>query len=631
MKIAVLIGGILYDSQKSLLEGIMDYAKEEDMNVFVFTCGGDVYTMNDHNRGEFQIYNLPDLTAYDGVIVAPNTIQNESVVESLKKKLAGLSVPVISMDAKLGDFISFEVDNRKSMYDMTEHVISEHGRRKLLYVSGPEENLESTLRLQGFRECAAACGLAESDYTIYVGDFWVSSGKVAVEQYFERLGEAPDAVICANDYMAIGAADALQERDVCIPEQVIVTGYDNSTEARCHIPRITSIRKPLYEMGREVCRTLAGRQGDMTDRVFEVKYHLSESCGCSHRKLEDIRGLSYQLSKEKSNNVEWSKLINSMSADINERSTLSEFVDGLKPYVEQMNFPYFYLCLCGEELLMRQTVAQDGTYMIKEALTDYPDDIQVAIAYEQGDFFPPETIITKDLLPRRFMDNAHGVVSVVVPVHFQQYCMGYCVVGNSHFPMETVQFQTWVMNLGTGLENIRKQMLLQSMIRQLNKMWVADAMTGVLNRAGFYREAKKVLQFCRDNGRKVLLFFLDIDKLKTVNDNYGHEEGDFYIKTVAEVCERNCGEHGIVMRYGGDEFVILRDYGPQDDYKRFVDDIRQEIYRIRESHGKAYVMDASIGHYISGLDEDFSLEDLLKRADNEMYSTKWRKRNGDRE
>ena len=84
------------------------------------------------------------------------------------------------------------------------------------------------------------------------------------------------------------------------------------------------------------------------------------------------------------------------------------------------------------------------------------------------------------------------------------------------------------------------------------------------------------------------------------------------------------------MRYGGDEFVILRNYGPQDDYKRFIDDIKQEIYRIRESHGKTYMMDASIGHYISGLDEDFSLEDLLKRADNEMYLTKWRKRNGDR-
>lgn len=251
MKIAVLIGGILYDSQKSLLEGIMDYAKEEGMNVFVFTCGGDVYTMNDHNLGEFQIYNLPDLTAYDGVIVAPNTIQNESVVEDLKKKLASLSAPVISIDAKLEDFVSFEVDNQKSMYDMTEHVITVHGRRKLLYVSGPDENLESTLRLQGFRECVAACGLAENDCSIYVGDFWVSSGKAAVEQYFEQLGDAPEAVICANDYMAIGAVDALREHGLCVPEQVIVTGYDNSTEGQCYIPRITSIRKPLYEMGRE--------------------------------------------------------------------------------------------------------------------------------------------------------------------------------------------------------------------------------------------------------------------------------------------------------------------------------------------------------------------------------------------
>lgn len=77
MRIAVLIGGIAYEVQKRLLEGIMKYAAERKITIDVFTCNGDMYRQSEYGAGEFQIYELPDLTRYDGVIFAKDTIQNE--------------------------------------------------------------------------------------------------------------------------------------------------------------------------------------------------------------------------------------------------------------------------------------------------------------------------------------------------------------------------------------------------------------------------------------------------------------------------------------------------------------------------------------------------------------------------
>lgn len=625
MKIAVLMGGLLYDSQRRMLEGISDYAKKKKVNVFVFTCGGDIYTVNDHNIGEFQIYNLPDLRTYDGIIIAPDTIQNADVVEKLEKELAESAVPAIAIDTRVADLGCFEIDNAGAIYRMTEHIVAAHDKNRILYVSGPEENEESKEREQGFLICMSERHFVEGiHYRIVHGNFWMDSGREAIGGYLERY-ELPQAVICANDYMAIGVVEELKKRGYRIPQDVAVTGFDYSFEGRHHVPQISSIKKPIYEMGYEACKQLVERKETKADRIFDVEYKFSESCGCTSGRKENLKDFKLQTAREKSENIEWAKVLNAMSVDLNELSGFQEFIERLKRYVEQMQFPYFYLCLCSEKQLIGEVELIDGVYRMPDTnCMDYPEEMQVAIAYEKGKFYPPETIWTDRLLPERFHEKAAGVVSIILPIHFRLHCMGYCVVGDSRFPMETIQFQSWIMNLGNGLENIRKQMLMQSMIDRLNKMWIYDTMTGVLNRAGFYNKAGSVIEVCKKDDSPILLLFIDLDHLKTVNDVYGHGEGDFYIKSVAGICQEACGRDGIVMRYGGDEFVILQQKKVSGE--KLTEQIKRRIYEVRESEGKPYEMDASIGFYSARIDEKFNLESLVAQADKEMYMMKRNRR-----
>lgn len=632
MNIAVLMGGLLYDSQKSLLKGITDCAKKEGINVFVFTCGGDIYAKNAHSRGEFQIYHLPELSFYDGIIVAPNTIQNAEVVEELKRKLAQVKSPTIAIDGGMENMRNFKVDNAAAMYRMTEHVVLKHNRRSILYISGPEKNVESNSRKEGFLQCMADCGMqADKDYRIVYGDFWMDSGRkimrdcLGIKKYF------PEAVICANDYMAIGAAEELKERGIAIPDRVLVTGFDNSYEARYHAPRISSVEKPMYAMGKAACRELLEGILSKETRRFRVSYKFSESCGCHLPEKDDMADFKRQMTREKSSNIRWAEIISAMSANLNELATLEEFIEKLKQYIKKMDFPCFYLCLCEEKQLIGKLEKEDGVYRMPcQDKSEYSEEMQVVIAYEKGKFYPSQGVHTKKLLPEQFYKQEKGAVFVVVPIHFRLHNMGYCIVGNSSFPMETIQFQAWITNIGNGLENIRKQMLMQSMIQQLNKMWIYDTMTGSLNRAGFYIKAKEIVEYCRKNRKQMLLLFLDIDGLKAVNDALGHEEGDFYIKSVAKIVKEHAGG-GIVMRYGGDEFVVLRCLGEDTDCRDLIHGIEEAVRVSGEKEGKPYRMSVSIGHYIAEAEKSFHLELLLEQADREMYRRKRSKNSADKE
>ncbi|MDE7239845.1 MAG: substrate-binding domain-containing protein, partial [Lachnospiraceae bacterium] len=205
MKIAVLVGGIAYETQRRLLEGVMKYAEENNIRIFVFTCNGDIYRQSEYGIGEFQILFLPDLTQYDGIIFARDTIQNEQFAEEITRRILESGTPTVSIENHIPGMSVFHVDNREAMRDMVSHLIEMHGVRDICYLSGPEQNPESIERLKGAMEAAEEHGLTIGKDQIHYGDFWIDSGKQLAGQLAESGKKLPDALVCANDDMALGA------------------------------------------------------------------------------------------------------------------------------------------------------------------------------------------------------------------------------------------------------------------------------------------------------------------------------------------------------------------------------------------------------------------------------------------
>ena len=550
MKIAVLIGGIAYEIQKLLLEGIMKYAEEKKISIDVFTCNGDNYKQSEYGIGEFQIYSLPDLTRYDGIIFARNTIQNEQYAHELTQRVLRAQKPVVSIENHIEGTSAFYVDNREAMRELVTHLIEVHGAHDFCFLSGPKQNPESTERLKGVMDAIKEHGLTLQNQNIYYGNYWMDSGRKLIRSFMESGRKLPEAIVCANDDMALGVYSELCRNNIKVGEDVLVTGFDHASDAAHLMPAVTTIEKPQMQIGYEACRNLAENKL-IKERKFKVKCCFRGSCGCKEYGKRNLSELQLWNVEQKLEAVSMAETNKNMVSDLNDCDNLKDFCDCLRKYIEQLDLSFVYLCLCEE---VRSEDKTEYDYRITE---DYSERVYIPIAYEKGKFTAYSYFQCKELLPEECREKIGGEVCIISPLHFRRNCLGYLVMCGSELPFNNVQFQNWSMNISNALENIRKQSEFKRLLKKLNNVWMLDNLTQIYNRSGFFHFSQSILDECMKQKNPVGMLFVDINKLKFVNDNYGHEEGDFYIRAVADNLKQLIKKEQLLMRYGGDEFVVL--------------------------------------------------------------------------
>ena len=159
-------------------------------------------------------------------------------------------------------------------------------------------------------------------------------------------------------------------------------------------------------------------------------------------------------------------------------------------------------------------------------------------------------------------------------------------------------------------------------IRQLS---ITDELTGLLNRRGFHLVAEPALTLARRHNRRCLLAFLDVDGLKKVNDELGHDVGDDLIRDIATVLRDTLRKSDIIARMGGDEFCVLVTE-PGEDPAILRQRVQDGVQRLNETADRPYRLSASIGLAYAGPADTDTLESLIAAADMLMYEDKRAKR-----
>jgi LacI family transcriptional regulator len=185
-------------------------------------------------------------------------------------------------DASYADVVA--VDNRAGIRALVSHLIEQHGRSRLSFVAGPPEAPDARERRAAFEETLAehpGVRLAGS----YEGRFASLSGQLAVREILARpRDERPDAIVCANDQMAIGAIQELRAAGVSVPADVSVTGFDDVYLGAVLTPSLTTVHHPMRLLGERACSLLLDRIADparlRTVEELPVRVVIRESCGC---------------------------------------------------------------------------------------------------------------------------------------------------------------------------------------------------------------------------------------------------------------------------------------------------------------------------------------------------------------
>ena len=288
----------------------------------------------------------------------------------------------------------------------------------------------------------------------------------------------------------------------------------------------------------------------------------------------------------------------------------------MKKYVVGSDMQSFYMCLCDKNELFAD----------KSVCDHFTEKVSIPLAYQNGKFCSYDDFLSKEILPLEIREKSKRTFYTVTPIYYQHICYGYCVSDGSLFALKSELSYLWTVNIGMALENIRKWQWINRMNEKINRMWKYDMLTQVLNRSGFFYCAETILQKIKEEKSNAFIIFLDIDGLKSVNDNLGHEIGDAFIAKIAGILKEVVPKDCLIMRYGGDEFVVFGSCKQAGRMQRIAEDIKAAIKTADQKENRSYHLAASLGCSLHKSYEMDNLNSLIELADKKMYEEKKNKR-----
>lgn len=620
--IAVVVSGLDEEYQYNIIKGINQFAKENNINVSYFAAFGGVVDSRRFDLGEYSIYNLTNFSAFDGAIFMANTFSDAEIRGHIAERIRESEIPAVVFECgEYTDFYEISIDNYAVMKELVEHVIRHHSAKVINYISGPLANPEAKVRYDAFRAAMEENGLEVDEDRIFHGFFRSYDGKHAIETFVESGKPLPDAFICANDSMALTALSALEKYGYKVPEDVIVTGFDNIFSARNSCPALTTVDRPLFNAGYTSCQilynVLCGREQQRITRL-DASVVLSESCGCSSVTTEDLkeyRKRTYRHIEDTNSNI---NLLNRLTAGLSDTKTSEETFDVIESIVRELDCDKFCLCLTSD---WQDNAENDRSVSID---IDYSEFMTAPLIWEKGqrrslDYFPSSQMFPEKL-------ESGGNISYFLPLHFGERCLGYYIISNGEYLIYSLLCYTLTMNISNSIENVRKLYHLNKAMEELNRLYVIDPLCNIYNRNGFINTADDMLRRCVEERRRVMLSFIDMDGLKYINDNYGHNEGDFAIQRLATIIQGCCGRNSICARFGGDEFIILSVNAKRDEDANLERRFAEDLENMNRIINKPYKLSASLGSVIKTLSSGDTLYSLIKEADDRMYEIKRQKK-----
>jgi len=230
------------------------------------------------------VFELVHPARIDAVVLVSNLLAGACGAERLDEFADRYaSFPRCSLGLVLPSLPSLEVDNRPGMDALVEHLISGHAYRRFAFMGGQTHHPHSRIRLEVCQAVLARHGLALDPELIVHGDFMTHVAEAAMDELLARRHDF-DAVIAANDAMALGVIASLRKHGRKVPEHCAVTGFDDLILARLGNPAMTTVAQPLELLARRALDMVEAQfTGARVPAVMTVPGELCirDSCGCS--------------------------------------------------------------------------------------------------------------------------------------------------------------------------------------------------------------------------------------------------------------------------------------------------------------------------------------------------------------
>ncbi len=743
LNIGVMIHYLDNDYSKILLRGIVNAAEEMDVNLVIMPGRSLNCQLNDlkHTTYEYQyntIYSFATAQNLDALIVSAGTVGQFVTPDVFRKFLDGFKkIPVITLESVVSGYPCIRLSG-SGIKNIVNHLITEHNRKHIAFVSGPKGNTDAEERLSYYRQALEENGMEFNPDMVAYGRFSEYCVDLVGELLDRNKGKI-DAICFANDMMCKGGYTAIEQRGLVVGKDISVTGYDDSEIASTLTPQLSTIRADASMLGfralKEAVKLANGQNvKDLTN--LESTSVKRQSCGCdalwsdySSSQSETIRNKSAEelagfvineyisgIAKSKTalvkelediivkffeyiitmdetdpsdqrgifNDILSSGLISTISPgtfidllravrfisvvlcnDNHEKilsvhNIIEQGFDAVSDYLlycnandkNELTFTHFLINNISKDMLVAGNDEEKRYLSIVENLSRVHMNCSYIYTYEEpiisrsnSDWKRPQYMYLRSyhddgkvvsvppseqkirtcsflnkmsdhrrtlvLFPLFTNEENYGIIAA--DIEFDYYPYVYSIA-----PQICTAIK--LTDLVKQLENSLDAATFRN--NQLNRISMHDELTGVFNRRGFYESANSIFTAPENNGRKCVLIFADLDNLKKINDNFGHEEGDFAIKAAASFLKSGLRNTDIVARIGGDEFTAFAMCEDEKIIKSIPARIKAIAEKYNKKSDKEYNITISIGIYELCCSPSENIQNYMDKADSSLYEDK---------
>lgn len=610
--LGICAAGIQEENVTELVQAIVRNSNIIGLKVLLFSTFTDMYKKNAFAEGEAGIYSLVDNKTVDAVVVLPESIKDDEVTEIIVRRCLDRGLPVISVDKKIKGCVSVVFNYADSFEDVIRHLITSHGVKVMNFVAGMKGNRFSEERIGRFRKVLDEYGLEFDERRLGYGDFWGRPTRAVAESWFTNGLPLPEAVICANDLMAIEVCRVFREHGIRVPEDVLVTGFDGIELEKYHTPRLTTCAVDINEAGIAIASAavrLINRESCPPVLEIPYKLRLAQSCGCKPVNMSMIADKVMELNSDKVQDDSHETYMFTYLARGLSCTQLPKLNEVMRRYCDTQTW-----CCVDTDYLSDKRSKQrfGGVFTNKMQLIMYTVDHN-----HDNELFDTSLLLPD--LPEALVEMG---ALMLCPLHYEAELIGYIVF---HLDIERTVFRStrrFVLLTNQILESFRNRLLIERANAKLADMHIHDPMTGVFNRRGFYKHASKLIRKLSRQGKDAVIFSVDMDNLKGINDVYGHNEGDKAIKALANALVRCSSEGDICSRFGGDEFIVFSSNSDPDCIESFSKRVQTMLADHTRHARSSYDIVVSIGAVCSRFSTAEGLDECIRLADERMYSEK---------
>ncbi|MGE5462098.1 MAG: LacI family DNA-binding transcriptional regulator, partial [Syntrophothermus sp.] len=265
------------------ITGITDSAEANNVNVVHFIGGPLSPISSPDDKLSLGLYDLVKPDQFDGLILTADVAYGVSAEDlNTVRKLYG-KLPIVTQSVEVPGAAIFIPDNLEGMRAVVRHLIEEHGYKRIAFIRGIQGQVDAEQRFQAYQEELKAHDLRYDENLVVQGDYTAESGRAAVRTLLDDRSLRFQAIVAANDRMAFGALEALQQRGVRVPDDVAVTGFDDLREAQTTGVPLTTVRQSFYTAGKQAFDTLLKCvEGQTVPRttITPTQLLVRWSCGC---------------------------------------------------------------------------------------------------------------------------------------------------------------------------------------------------------------------------------------------------------------------------------------------------------------------------------------------------------------